>query len=211
MSHRKVGEIHARSLSLYPHLTSRPPFPRLGLLRPRSWTMPHHLLTNSCHPLRPFCYHPTLTPLLLPICTLDPITHSLAYKPVAKKVQLVLAPLEEEYQVLRWLPDNPLASIVPLPTHPPEFIPGVRFTQACSDTLDLNPANWLWPKELKLVRWIVLNHETAFAWILAERGRLDDRYFPPIKIPTVPHTLWVLRNIPIPPSSWDQVIQIIKD
>ena len=29
--------------------------------------------------------------------TFDPITHSLAYKPVAKKVRLVLAPLEEEY------------------------------------------------------------------------------------------------------------------
>ena len=27
----------------------------------------------------------------------------------------------------------------------------------------------------------------------------------------VPHTLWVLHNILIPPSSWDQVIQIIKD
>ena len=67
MSHRKVGEIHTRSLPLYPHLTSCPPFPWLGLLRPRSRTMPRHLLTNSCHPLRPFCYHPTLTPLLLPI------------------------------------------------------------------------------------------------------------------------------------------------
>ena len=55
------------SLPLYPHLTSHPPVPQLGLLRPRSRTMPRHLLTNSCHPLRPFCYHPTLTPLLLPI------------------------------------------------------------------------------------------------------------------------------------------------
>ena len=58
---------------------------------------------------------------------------------------------------------------------------------------------------------MVLNHETAFAWTATERGRLDDRYFPPVKIPTVPHTPWILRNIPIPPSSWDQAIQIIKD
>jgi hypothetical protein len=48
-------------------------------------------------------------------------------------------------------------------------------------------------------------------WILAERGRLDNHYFPPVKIPMVPHTPWVLHNIPIPLSSWDQVIQIIKD
>ena len=110
-----------------------------------------------------------------------------------------------------WLLDNPLAGLVPLPTHPPEFVPGVRFTQAHSDALNLDPANWLWPEELKLVRWIVLNHESAFVWILAERGRLDDHYFPPVKIPTVPHTPWVLHNIPIPLSSWNQVIQIIKD
>ena len=66
MSHQKVGEIHARSLPLYLHLTSRPPFPQLGLLRPRSRTTPRHL-TNSHHPLRLFCYHPTLMPLLLSI------------------------------------------------------------------------------------------------------------------------------------------------
>ena len=83
--------------------------------------------------------------------TLDPITHSLVYKPVAKKVRPVLAPLEEEYRVLCQLPDNPLAGLVPLPTHPPEFVPRVRFTQARSDALDLDPANWLWPEELKLV------------------------------------------------------------
>ena len=58
---------------------------------------------------------------------------------------------------------------------------------------------------------MVLNHETAFAWTTTKRGQLDNRYFPPVKIPTVPHTPWILQNIPIPPSSWDQAIQIIKD
>ena len=48
-------------------------------------------------------------------------------------------------------------------------------------------------------------------WIPAKRGQLDDHYFQPVKILTVPHTLWILCNIPILPSSWDQVIQIIKD
>ena len=64
---------------------------------------------------------------------------------------------------------------------------------------------------MKLVQWIVLNHETAFDWVPTERGQLDDQYFPLVKIPTIPHTPWILRNIPIPPSSWDQAIQIIKD
>ena len=90
-------------------------------------------------------------------------------------------------------------------------MPGKRFTQECTDALDLDPANWLWPEEVKLVRWMVLNHETAFAWVLTERGHLNDRYFPLVKIPTVPHTPWILHNIPIPPSTWDQAIQIIRD
>ena len=58
---------------------------------------------------------------------------------------------------------------------------------------------------------MVLNHETAFAWTATKHGQLDDQYFPPVKIHTVPHTPWILRNIPISPLSWDQAIQIIKD
>jgi len=46
-----------------------------------------------------------------------------------------------------------------LPTHPPDFVPGVRFTQERADNLDLDPANWLWPDELKLIRWLVQVHE----------------------------------------------------
>ena len=64
---------------------------------------------------------------------------------------------------------------------------------------------------VKLVQWMVLNHETAFTWTATKCSRLDDRYFPPVKIPTIPYTPWILRNISIPPSSWDQAIQIIKD
>ena len=53
----------------------------------------------------------------------------LAYKPVAKKVRAVAAPLKKEYHVIRRLPDDLLASLLPLPTHPPEFLPGIRSIQ----------------------------------------------------------------------------------
>jgi hypothetical protein len=53
----------------------------------------------------------------------------LAYKPVAKKVRAVSASLKEEYHVIRRLPDDLLAGLIPLPTHPPAFTPGIRFTQ----------------------------------------------------------------------------------
>jgi hypothetical protein len=135
----------------------------------------------------------------------------LAYKPVAKQVRTVSTPLKEEYHVIRRLPDDLLAGLIPLPTHPPAFTPGIRFTQERSDALDLDPAGWLWPEELKLVQWLVRIHKKAFAWIPTERGRLDERYFPPVKIPTIQHTPWVVRNMPIPAAIQQDAIQIIKD
>jgi len=138
-------------------------------------------------------------------------THALAYKPVARKVRSVLAPVDEEFQVTQSLPDDPLAGMIPLPTHPPDFIPRKRFTQERADTLDLDPANWLWSDEVKLVCWIVCQQEMAFAWEPLEHGHMDPKYFPPAKIPTVPHTSWVLRNIPVPPAMWTDTVQNIKD
>jgi hypothetical protein len=81
----------------------------------------------------------------------DSTHHGLAYKPVAKKVVAVPAPLAEGFRIVRRLPDDPLAGLKPLPTKPPDFIPGVRFTAERAEALDLDPANWLWPEELKLI------------------------------------------------------------
>jgi hypothetical protein len=141
----------------------------------------------------------------------DPVRHTLVYKPVAKKVQSVPTVTPSEFRVVRELPPDPLIGISPLPAHPPDFIPGIHFTQARADKLDLDPANWLWPEELKLVRWLVRTHELAFAWEASERGCLDERYFPPYKIPTVPHVPWSQCNIPIPPSIIGEVTRIIKE
>jgi hypothetical protein len=104
-----------------------------------------------------------------------------------------------------------LAGIPTLPTHLPDFVPGVCFTQERADKLDLDPANWLWPDELKLIRWLVRVHEKAFAWDASERGHLNETFFPPYKIPTIPHTPWSQRNIPIPSSTLGEVIRIIKE
>lgn len=50
----------------------------------------------------------------------------------------------------------------------------------------------------------------AFAWCPEEQGSLRTDFFPPIKIPTIPHTPWVQKNIPIPPGIYDEVCKIIK-
>ena len=41
--------------------------------------------------------------------------------------------------------------------------------------------------------------------------KLQENYFEPIIIPTVPHTPWVECNIPIPPGIYDKVVRIIKE
>ena len=109
-------------------------------------------------------------PFLIPIPLILLLTHSLMYKPIAKEVQPVLAPLEKKYHVLHWSPDNPLAGLITLLTNPLEFVPEQRFTHERADALDLNPAQWLWPKGVKLVWWMVLNHETTFTWTTTECG-----------------------------------------
>jgi hypothetical protein len=98
-----------------------------------------------------------------------------------------------------------------LPTHPPDFVPGVHFTQERADKLDLDPANWLWPDELKLICWLVRVHEKAFAWDASKRSHLNETFFPPYKIPTIPYTPWSQCNIPIPSSTLGEVIHIIKE
>ena len=85
----------------------------------------------------------------------------------------MIAPVDEEFCITQTLPDNPLSGLLPLPLHPPDFIPGIHFTQEHADSLDLDPTNWLWPEEVKLVHWIVCEHENTFAWIPTEQGCLD--------------------------------------
>ena len=53
------------------------------------------------------------------VYTYDSVLHMLAYKPVAKKVWLVIAPMNEKYCIICSLLDNLLAGLVPLPTYPP--------------------------------------------------------------------------------------------
>jgi hypothetical protein len=88
----------------------------------------------------------------------DQASHALVYKPVARKVRPVIAPLDEEFHITCTLPDNLIPRLVPFPSHPPDFVPGEHFTQEHADSLDLDPANWLWPDEVKLVWWIVREH-----------------------------------------------------
>ena len=79
MSHRKVGEIHTCSLPLYPHLTSRPPFPQLGLLRPRSRTIKTEISDYASSPSYQFAS--STQTILLP-SHLDALTSTYTLDPL---------------------------------------------------------------------------------------------------------------------------------
>jgi hypothetical protein len=135
----------------------------------------------------------------------------LAYKKVAKKVHLVTASLPEDFRIIWHRPEDLLLTLQPLPTHPPLFTPGLCLTQECYDALDLNQYDFLLPKEVKLVAHILKANKKALAWTEGECGCFRDDYFSPVKIPTIAHTLWVQKNIPVPTGLLNKVIDIFKE
>ena len=151
-----------------------------------------------------------MPPSFLSLPPFDPSILVLKYKRVAQKVRPVAATLPEEFCNIRRIPEDPLLSLLPLPTHPPDFAPGERLTQECLDALNLNPNNFLWPEEVKLICHILIINEKALAWTEAERGRFKDEYFSPVKIPVIEHTPWAHKNLPIPPGILQDVIKLFR-
>ena len=141
----------------------------------------------------------------------DHITHVLKYKAVARKVKPVASVMPPEFRVERFRVGDPIAQLPPLPTDLPFFSPGICITAECAKVLDIDPTNFLWPEERKLVWWLIKTHEEVFIWDASERGTFHEDMFPPFKIPTVKHKPWVHRNIPIPPAIYPEVVHIIKE
>ena len=130
---------------------------------------------------------------------------------MANRVRPVATTLPEEFRIIRRFPSDPLADLPKLPTSPPDFTPGKRYTQERKEHMKVNTDRFLWPEEEKLVHHIIKLHEFAFAWTEDEKGKFSEEYFEPIVIPTIEHVPWALKNIPIPPGIYNQVISVIKD
>jgi hypothetical protein len=133
-----------------------------------------------------------------------------AYKRVDQKVHPVSGTFPQEAQVLRRIPEDPLLTLPPLPHHPPDFVPSTKFTQERMDQININPEGYLWPNEEKLFKHIMILNQDALAFEDKDRGTLKESYFMPYIIPTVPHTPWEYRNIPIPPGILPKVIDLLK-
>lgn len=134
-----------------------------------------------------------------------------AYKRVAQKVHPISGVCPENIKVTRSIPDDPLKSLPPLPIHPPEFIPTQKLTQERIDSMEVNKDNFLLPEEEKLFKHILRLNEGSLAFEENDRGTLRSDYFSDYIMPTVPHTPWEFRNIPIPPGIREQVVEMLRN
>ena len=133
------------------------------------------------------------------------------YKPVAQKIKPVYQELPDQYRIIRDIKGDPLEGMPELSLNPPEFTPTGRYTQDRKEQMDkAHSGNFLWPEERKLVHQLVAQQNEAFAWEDSERGRFRADFFPDIEIPTIEHTPWVLKNIPIPPGMHERVMEFIR-
>jgi hypothetical protein len=132
------------------------------------------------------------------------------YKKVAKRTFPISASTPEEFRIVRRSPPDILSDMKPLPVSPPPFTPGDRYTAERKEAQKIDPAEFLTPEEVAIAHWIIRENEDTFAWSESEKGSFSSKWFDPIKIPTVEHVPWVLKNIPLPPGIRDRVIEIIK-
>ena len=93
----------------------------------------------------------------------DHVTHVLKYKAMARKVKPVASATPPEFRVERFRVGDPMAQLPPLPTDPPLFSPGIHITAERAKALDIDPTNFLWPEERKLVWWLIKTHEEALS------------------------------------------------
>ena len=140
-----------------------------------------------------------------------PATETLAYKKVANRIKPVATTLPEKFRIVRRIPSDPLADLPTLPTQPPDFAPGLRYTEERMKAQNINPTGFLTAEEEKLIHHLIRTHEEGFAWTEEEKGKFSDDYFDPVVIPTIEHVPWILKNIPIPPGKYNEIIRIIKD
>ena len=70
--------------------------------------------------------------------------------------------------------------------------------------------DFLLPEERKLLHHLMMEQNQAFTWDETEKGHFKEVYFPPVKIPVIEHTPWQLKNMPILPGIYAQVIEAVR-
>ena len=133
-----------------------------------------------------------------------------AYKRVDKKIHPVSMQLPPDCEVIRKVPEDPLLTLPPLTTRPPDFSPTAKITRERMKELNINTTGFLWPEEEKLFQHVMKLNEQGIAFEDLERRTLKESYFSPYIIPTILHIPWEYKNIPIPPGIMPKVLEVLK-
>jgi len=132
------------------------------------------------------------------------------YKPITLKVKPVIGELPDKFRIVRSIIGDPLTNLPTLNPTPPPYVPISRYTQEHKDLFDKKNTGFLLPMERDLLHHFMMLHQDAFTWNDTERGHFREDFFPPVDIPVIPHTPWVIRNIPIPLGIYDDVCNLNK-
>ena len=119
------------------------------------------------------------------------LTAKKKYKLVALKVKPVAAVLPECFHIVQDIKGDPLAALPVLNPKPPPFTPTSRYTSEHHDVINkAHPPGFLWPAEQDLLHYFMMIHHDAFAWDNSKCSHFHKDFFPPVEIPTIPHTPW---------------------
>ncbi|KAI0026512.1 hypothetical protein K488DRAFT_9968, partial [Vararia minispora EC-137] len=91
------------------------------------------------------------------------------YKPVATRAKPVSTRTPPEVEVTRRIPRDPLLTLPPLSSKPPEFTPVGRLTAKNVGKLKLNSDGFLWPEEEKLFYHVLALNQEALAFDDSQR------------------------------------------
>jgi hypothetical protein len=133
-----------------------------------------------------------------------------AYKKVDRKVKPVSGTFPQDALVRRSFPHDPLEGLQILSKNPPEFIPTQHITAERYEQMNINSEGFMSSEEEKLFAQVLVLNEKALAFEETDRGTLREDYFSPYIMPTIPHSAWEERNIPIPPGIKEKVIELLK-
>ena len=140
-----------------------------------------------------------------------PVKTALKYKKVKDKVRPVSKLIPEHQKSQRQFPEDPLANLLPLPYHPPKFVPSSKITAERMASLGIEDHDELWPEERCLLQHVLLLNERSIAFDENERGTFRQDYFSDYVIPTIDHEPWIEKNIPLHQGNRDQLINLLKE
>ena len=89
------------------------------------------------------------------------------------------------------------------------FPRGLRVTEERFAQMKI--ADWLWPREVEMLKEVFWCREAALSFDFSESGRIHPDVVPPVKLNTIPHEAWKEGNFPIPRKLRGEVGEMVQE